>query len=309
MNAGAPGRPKAGRAPAGPGSRGARGRSPVSRTSELAKKRERRSFRFRLIAFLGLLLILMLAGLYQFWLRDSSLVSVKNLEIVGVSTKTEEGRQIDQAVRSAMGEMTTLNVDPGLLDQELARFPRVASTEIKTKLPDSATVTVVMREDGSIFGEGAGALLIATDGTVLGPADGQESSLPLITDGDPPPANGDSSGDGSAAGTTLTGRALNQALILGATPAAMRPYVKDSRSTPEGVVVTLDDGLTMLFGDAAHADQKWRAAAALIADPNFDTSGYVDLTVPRRPGVSSEIPDFSAGEAPPTGATDEASAG
>jgi hypothetical protein len=29
----------------------------------------------------------------------------------------------------------------------------------------------------------------------------------------------------------------------------------------------------------------------LIADPSFDTSSYVDLTVPRRPGVSAEAPE------------------
>ena len=163
-----------------------RGGDAVSRTAELAKKRERRSFRFRLLAFTGLLLVLLLAAAYQFWLRDSSLVGVKNLEIVGVNTKTEEGRQIDQAIRTAMGEMTTLNVKPEVLDEELARFPRVAGAEIETSLPDSATVTVVIREDGSIFGDGSEALLIATDGTVLGPAAGQEDSLPLIVDGDPP---------------------------------------------------------------------------------------------------------------------------
>ena len=50
------------------------GGNPVSRTAELARKRERRSFRFRLVAFSGLLLVLVLAAAYQFWLRDSSLV-------------------------------------------------------------------------------------------------------------------------------------------------------------------------------------------------------------------------------------------
>ena len=66
-------------------------------------KRERRGFRFRLFLFLGLILVLALAAAYQFWLRDSSFVEIRNLEIAGVSTKTEEGRQIDQAVRTAMG--------------------------------------------------------------------------------------------------------------------------------------------------------------------------------------------------------------
>lgn len=272
------------------------GRNPVSRTAELAQKRERRSFRLRLLAFVGLLLVLVLAAGYQFWLRDSSLVAVKKLQIVGVSTKTEEGKQIDQAVRTAMGEMTTLHVQPELLDQELSRFPRVASSAIKTGFPDSATVTVSLREDGSIFGEGSNALLIATDGTVLGPADGQESSFPLIGDGDPPP-------EGSAGGM-LTGAALNQALILGAVPPEIRSFVAGTRTTREGVEVEFDNGLVMLFGDASHADQKWRAASALIADQSFDTSSYVDLTVPRRPGVSAEAPAADGqeeGSAEPSG--------
>ncbi|HMU27964.1 MAG TPA: cell division protein FtsQ/DivIB [Solirubrobacterales bacterium] len=270
-------------------SRSSRNGSPVARTSELAMKRERRSNRFRLILFFGLILILVLAAAYQFWLRDSSFVEIRKLEVAGVSTGTEEGKQIDQAIRTAMGEMTTLHVQPAILEQELDRFPRVADAQIETSFPDSATVTVKVRENGSIYGEGSEALLIATDGTVLGPADGQEESLPLISDGDPPAGAESANGSGST-GDVLAGRALNQALVLGATPSELRPYVTESRATADGVRVYMEDGLILLFGDPSHADQKWRAAAALIADPSFDTSSYVDLTVPRRPGVSAEAP-------------------
>lgn len=291
------------RASAG-GPKTARRKTPVSRTAELARKRERRSFRFRLVAFTGILLVLLLAAGYQFWLRDSSLVEIKNLEIVGVAQKDAEGKQIDEAVRTAMGEMTTLHVQPALLDQELARFPRVAGAEIETSFPDSATVTLQIREDGSIYGDGSDALLIATDGTVLGPAGGQEESLPLIGEGDPPeaPAPGP---DGITRSEVLTGRALTQALVLGATPPELRSFVEGTTMTQDGVLVSFDDGLLMLFGDSSHADEKWRTASALIADPNFDTSSYVDLTVPRRPAVSDEPPV----EATPEGAsTDPATA-
>jgi cell division septal protein FtsQ len=277
------------------GRRSAR-RSPVSRTSELARKRERRSFRFRLFAFVGLLLVLVLAAAYMFWLRDSSFVAINQLKVVGVDTKTKEGQQIDQAIRTAMGEMTTLHVQPEILEQELARFPRVAGSEIKTTFPDSASVTVQVRENGSIYGDGSNAMLIATDGTVLGPADGQEGNLPQINLGES--ASGTDQADAkdgndtpstsieAVAGQKLRGRALNQALVLGATPEQLRQYVTDSRSTAEGVEVELDDGLALLFGEPTHADEKWRTAAALIADPSFDTSSYVDLSVPRRPAVS-----------------------
>ena len=187
--------------------------------------------------------------------------------------------------------MTTLNVQPQLLEEELSRFPRVADARIDASFPDSATVTVTMREDGSIYGDGPDALLIATDGTVLGPAAGEEDALPLIGEGDPPEEGAAGEADSASRGETLTGRALRQALVLGATPPAIRSFVTGSRMTPEGVEVTLDNGLILLFGDPAHADQKWRSAAALIADPSFDTSSYVDLTVPRRPGVSAEPPE------------------
>ena len=274
-----PGRPARGK-------KGESRKTPVSRTAELARKRERRSFRFRLVAFTGVMLVLVLAAAYQFWFRDSSFVEIKNLEIVGVTSKTEEGKQIDGAVRTAMGEMTTLNVDPSLLESELARFPRIAESEIETGFPDSATVTLTLRENGSIYGEGSDALLVATDGTVLGPAAGQEDALPLIDASDPETSDSNM----VAEGETLTGSDLTQALVLGAAPPEIRAFVTGSRLSSNGVLVDMDDGLIMLFGDSSHADEKWRAATALIADPNFDTGSYVDLTVPRRPAVSAEAP-------------------
>lgn len=267
------------------GRKAVRRKSPVSRTAELAKKRERRSFRFRLVTFGAVLLALLLAATYHFWLRDSSFVEIRNLEVVGVTDKTVEGKQIQEAVRTAMGEMTTLNVKSEVLDEELSRFPRVAGAEIETSFPDTATVTLDIRKNGSIYGEGSGALLIATDGTVLGPAAGQEDALPLIGEGDPPKVAAD--GNGNEGGTeTLTGRALTQALILGAAPPEIRSYIDRTTVTPDGVLVTFDNGPEMLFGDSTHAEEKWRAAVALIADPNFDTDSYVDLSVPRRPAVS-----------------------
>ena len=292
------------------GRKGKTSRNPVSRTSELARKRERRSFRLRLVTFLGLILILLLAATYQFWLRDSSLVEVRHLEIVGLSVKDEEGRQIDQAVRTAMSEMTTLHVKPEVLEEELSRYPRVAGVRIETSLPDSATVTLTMRQDGSVYGDGSDALLIATDGTVLGPAAGEEGSLPLIGDGDPPEAGASEAATaGETSAESLTGPALKQALVLGAAPPAIRSFVAGSKMTPQGVVVEVENWPTLLFGEPSEADQKWRTASALIADPSFDTSSYVDLTVPRRPAVRAEAPTYETPETGVTGKSDAVETG
>ncbi|HTU15172.1 MAG TPA: FtsQ-type POTRA domain-containing protein [Solirubrobacterales bacterium] len=245
----------------------------VQHTAELARRRERRRRRFVMLLAGGLIAAVAIFAGYTYWLRDSSLVGIKNLEVLGVSAHTEEGGQIVDAVEVATGEMTTLHVKPELLEEELSRFPRVESATIKADFPNSATVTVTERGNGSIFDTGSEKLLIATDGTVLGTAGAGTESLPKIGVGDPP------------AGPALEGRTLVQALVLGAAPSELRPFTEESDFSKDGVEVTMSNGLVLLFGDASKADQKWKAAASVIADPELTDASYVDLSVPRRPAI------------------------
>lgn len=251
----------------------ARRKSPVQHTAELARGRERRRRRFTILIFFLLICGVAAFAGYQYWLRDSSLVEIRDLQITGVTADSEEGRQIRGAVEVAAGEMTTLHLKPEILNEELSRFPRVRSATIEASFPHAATVTVDQRADGSIFDVGSDELLIATDGTVLGTAGEGTGELPKIGAGDPP------------SGDQLEGRTLNQALVLGAVPTELRSYVVGSDFKRDGVEVTLSNGLVLLFGDASKADQKWRAAASVIADPDLYDASYVDLSVPRRPAV------------------------
>ena len=239
---------------------------------------------------MSILLLLAAVGLYagyQYWLRDSSLVEIRDLQVNGVTTDSEEGRQIKSAVEVAAGEMTTLHLRPELLDEELARFPRVRSASIEASFPHEATVDVDQRTDGSVFDIGSDELLIATDGTVLGSAGEGTEDLPKIGVGDPP------------VGERLEGRAMVQALVLGAVPTELRSYVIESDFKKDGVEVTLSNGLVLLFGDASKADQKWRAAASVIADPDLYDASYVDLSIPRRPAVRGSEPLETEPEAVP----------
>jgi cell division protein FtsQ len=83
----------------------------------------------------------------------------------------------------------------------------------------------------------------------------------------------------------LAGSLLEQARVLGAAPAALRPYLEDSYYGESGVDVELRSGIELRFGDASRAEGKWRAAAAVLADPSVTTLDYVDLHAPRRPAV------------------------
>ena len=73
---------------------------------------------------------------------------------------------------------------------------------------------------------------------------------------------------------------LEQAQVLGAAPTALRPYVERSYYGESGVDVELTSGIELRFGDASQARPKWKAAAAVLADPSMTALDYVDLHAP-----------------------------
>jgi hypothetical protein len=136
----------------------------------------------------------------------------------------------------------------------------------------------------SVIGSGEAAVGVAADGTLLtaeGPPRGSLPSLPLSA----PPKSG-----------RLAGPALQQARVLGAAPAPLRPCIEGSRYGESGVDVLLRSGIELRFGNASRADEKWRSAAAVLADPSITTLDYVDLHSPGRPaygGAGHLLPSAS----------------
>lgn len=94
-------------------------------------------------------------------------------------------------------------------------------------------------------------------------------------------------------GGKVRGTALEQVRVLAAVPGALRPYVANSFFGESGVDVTLTTGIELRFGDASQARRKWKAAAAVLADPSVTALDYVDLHAPSRPaygGSEHELP-------------------
>ena len=139
---------------------------------------------------------------------------------------------------------------------------------------ESVSPHLVATEPTAMIGSGDSAVAVAANGTILAwlpaPKEGSLPQLPLETPPDAP---------------RLQGPMLKQALVLGATPAALRPYVEGSYYGESGVDVKLDAGVELRFGDATGAARKWRAAAAVIADPTVTTLDYVDLHAPSHPAT------------------------
>lgn len=124
------------------------------------------------------------------------------------------------------------------------------------------------------IGSGADAIAVGPEGQLLAwmPLS-EESQLPTLPLAAPPESG------------RLAGPVLQQAKVLGAAPAALRPYLEGSYYGESGVDVNLRSGVELRFGDASQATAKWKAAAAVLADPSVTTLDYVDLHAPGRPAV------------------------
>jgi Cell division protein FtsQ/DivIB, C-terminal len=124
------------------------------------------------------------------------------------------------------------------------------------------------------IGVGSEAVAVGRDGEILAwlPL-AEDAALPYLPLSAPPP------------GGRLAGPALQQARVLGAAPARLRPFLLRSYYGESGVDVELRSGIELRFGDASQAPAKWKAAAAVLADPSIEALDYVDLHAPRRPAV------------------------
>lgn len=133
---------------------------------------------------------------------------------------------------------------------------------------------LVASEPVAAIGSDEEAVGVADDGAVLTwlvlPADSHLPQLPL---------------DAAPKGPRVEGPVLEQVHVLAAVPAALRPYVAASRFGESGVDVELSSGIELRFGSAVGAQRKWKAAAAVLADPSITALDYVDLSAPGRPAV------------------------
>lgn len=138
----------------------------------------------------------------------------------------------------------------------------------------TAAPDVVLPQATATIGEEPDAIAIGPDGAILDwlslPEEIRLPRLPISE----PPRKGE-----------LGGTMLEQALVLGGAPAALRPYIERSYYGESGVDVELRGGIELRFGDATRLAAKWKAATAVLADPQVTALDYVNVHVPRRPAV------------------------
>ena len=124
------------------------------------------------------------------------------------------------------------------------------------------------------IGSGEEAVGVAADGEVVPwwPLS-EEAALPELALPEPPKSG------------HLKGPALEQVQVLAAAPAALRPYLASSRYGESGVDVETTAGIELRFGDSTQVARKWKAAAAVLADPEIEALDYVNVTTPGHPAI------------------------
>jgi cell division protein FtsQ len=232
----------------------------------------------------GAALVLLLAG--WFWLRDSSLVAVRTVEVTGIDGT--QGVRVRAALEEAARSMTTLHVRRSALETATEPFSIVKRIEVSTDFPHTMQIHVVTNVAvGAIVVDGR-RIAVTSDGTVLRDVTAP-ASLPEIPLRSAP------------AGARVTERtAVAAVAALGSAPAALRERVEAVRTTVErGLELQLAHGPLLVFGSAERFDAKWAAATAVLADPEAAGASAIDVTAPERPAVAG-LPDG----APATGESD-----
>ena len=226
----------------------------------------RRLFVTALAAALGL-------ATYLFWFRDLPVFAIDDVRVEGIPAGSPGADELEAALTDAALDMTTLHVRMDELDAAGTRFPLVESVSAETDFPHGLTVIVEDRRPSALIGEGDDAVAVADDGTVMRGLATDGLDLPVLPLGRVP------------TGTRLGGPVLDQARVLGAAPEALLPMVDGTERRGRKIVVDLGAGIELRFGMPVRLEEKWRAAAAVLADPELTALGYVDLTSPDRPAV------------------------
>jgi cell division protein FtsQ len=238
--------------------------------------------RWRLrIALLAALIAAPVLGGGWLWLRQSSFVSVQQVQISGVHGP--EAGAVESALVAAARGMSTLDVHSAALLAAVAPLRVVQDVKVVPRFPHGLRVEVVEQLPVAALVVGGVRTAVAADGVVLGSAL-LSSSLPSVSGGFEP-----------AAGKRVSGASLLGVLtVLGAAPAPLAHLAERAFTGPRGLTVAMRNGLLVYFGDATRPHAKWLSLARVLADPSSAGASYVDVRLPSRPAAG-----FPAGVAPP----------
>jgi cell division protein FtsQ len=215
----------------------------------------------------------LLLALYVLWFRDSSFVKVEQVEITGLTSNDAD--RLQAALTGTAKTMSTLNLDRERLERAAAGYPVVKAIEVEADFPHGLRIEVIEHDAAAMASGPGGDVPVAGDGTVLRDMPVDKSKLPTIEY------------EGGLEGDRLAdAKAVQAATVAGAAPKPLRARVEDITHTSDrGIVVQLEEGPELVFGNSTRPRAKWIAAAAVLADETSQGAAYLDLRIPERPAA------------------------
>ncbi|MEA2445474.1 MAG: cell division protein FtsQ [Thermoleophilales bacterium] len=243
--------------------------------------------RLRRYAILTALLAAALTTLYFTWLRDSSLVQVQTVTVVGLTGP--DAPRLRTRLEEAGKGMTTLHVREAALRKAVATEPSILAIRAVPDFPHGLRIDVLENHPvAAVDLPGSGRVPIAGNGTLM-PGYRSAASVPAIRLQGAPRIGRDSASPARLADE----RAAQLVRVAAAAPPALLGRATTiERRAGEGIVVTLQSGPRVIFGDATQLPEKWRAAAGVLASKDASGAAYVDVRLPDRPvagGLNSPI--------------------
>ncbi len=227
--------------------------------------------------------VLAALGVAYLVVRDSSLSAVRRVEVRGV-TGMDAGA-IEGALVAAGQRQSTLGVNVGALRAAVAPYHLVSALHVSASFPHTLSISVVEQLPVATLRAASQTAVVAADGTVLDPSVTAGAAptidvpvLPAVRVTDP--------------------QLLSELTILGAAPPVMLHRVTRVYPSPNGLTVSMRNGLIIFFGDATRPHAKWLSAARVIASPLASGAAYVDVRVPDHPaagGLSVSSPGSGTG--------------
>jgi cell division protein FtsQ len=221
-------------------------------------------------------------------LRDSSLFSVENVRVVGLTS--DAAPAVSEDLLAAARSQTTTNFSVDALRAAVSRYTLIEDVRAQPQPPHGLRIEVVEREPIARLDVGRRRFLIDGDGMVItGALPGRLAVLRssrLPSDG------------------VVRDRSVLLALhVLAAAPAPLLHCVVTLTAAHGVLTIYLHRGPRLIFGNGVLPHAKWDASAAVLANPNSRGASYIDVQVPWRPAAQvGDGATMGAGGAPPAGA-------
>ena len=227
--------------------------------TELRRRRSRRS---RTVAALVVVLLVLLAAVGGWLVGFSSVLTAEQVVVQGQRELTDQQVQEAAAVPSGM---PLARVDLDAVAGRVAALPQVASARATRDWPHTVVVTVTERQPVLAVQQPEGYAVIDDRGVAYETRPTIPAGV-LQADADP----------------TATRLLTDLAVVTRALPEDLRPEVdRIGALSAADIVLTLDGGATVRWGDASESPLKGQVVAALLTD----RTRAIDVSAPHNPAT------------------------